>query len=307
MIKGGQVLLTGGSGFLGQYIIDSLKDYDIVVADQVRPKGMKVKFQRTDLRKPFKISKDFEIVIHLAAYVGGIQFFTKHPVENIRDNPKITGNVFDASAGANVDHIIYTSSSVVYQHQKKYPTSEESVQSSPPPSSAYGLSKLVGEYFCRAYQEQYGLDYTIIRPFNAYGPGEAPDPDYAHVIPILAKRVLRGQYPVKMHGSGKQSRTFTHGKDIASAFRIVIENSKSKNENFNVAGNKEYSIMQVLQKIWKICNKSKLLKVEHLKPLPHDVPRRYPSNKKIKQMLGWKPMVNFDDGLKETITWLRHH
>jgi len=307
MIKGGQVLLTGGSGFLGQYIVESLKDYDVVVVDQVRPKEVKAKFSKVDLRKPFKLSKDFEIVIHLAAFVGGIQFFTKHPVENIRDNPKITGNVFDASLQANVNHILYTSSSVVYQHQKKYPTAEESVYTSPPPSSSYGLSKLVGEYYCRAYQEQYGLNYTVLRPFNAYGPREAPDPDYAHVIPILAKRVLRGQYPVHMHGSGKQTRTFTHGKDIAAAYRIAIENSKSRNETFNVAGNKEYSIFQVLQKIWKICNKTKPLKVKHLKPLPHDVQRRYPSNKKIKKILGWKPKVNFDDGLRETVEWLKYN
>ena len=94
-IKGGNLLITGGSGFIGQYVINALKDsYDIVVADQTKPIQKDVKFIKTDLRSPFSISKDFKACIHLAAIVGGIQYFTKHQVENVRDNPRITTNVF---------------------------------------------------------------------------------------------------------------------------------------------------------------------------------------------------------------------
>ena len=88
-IEGGNLLITGGSGFIGSHIINSLKDdYDIIVADLVKPSSNSVKFQKIDLRKPFSISNDFKACVHLAGFVGGIQYFTKHPVENVRDNPK---------------------------------------------------------------------------------------------------------------------------------------------------------------------------------------------------------------------------
>ena len=305
-IIGGDLLITGGSGFIGSHIIDSVKDdYDIIVADLIKPSLKSVKFQKIDLRKPFSISNDFKACIHLAGFVGGIQYFTKHPVENVRDNPKITGNVFDACVNSKVKHVLYTSSSVVYQHQKKYPTKEEDVLSSPPPTSAYGISKLVGEYFCRAYYEQFGLNYTVLRPFNAYGPGEAPDLDYAHVIPQLIEKVISKQYPVEIYGDGNQTRTFTYGSDIGRAFKMCINNKSAFSETFNVAGNKELKIIDVLQKIWIQTNQKRKLKVKHLKPFKDDVQRRYPSNKKIKNSIGWSPKISFDDGLKETINWIK--
>jgi len=303
-VEGEGVLISGGSGFIGSYVIDSLKDqFDFTVIDTVKPK-QDVKFCNIDLKNPFSISKNFHTCIHLAAFVGGIQYFTKHPVENIRDNPRMTANIFDACVESEVNHVIYTSSSVVYQHQTKFPTKEDDVENSPPPSSAYGLSKLIGEHFCKAYNEQYGLSYTVIRPFNAYGPGEFPDMDYAHVIPQLIKKVLSNQYPIEIYGSGQQSRTFTYGTDIGQAFRICIENPNAKNEVFNVSGDEEIKIIDVLNMIWKEI-KNNELKVRHLPPFPHDVMRRYPSNQKIKQKLNWEPKVRFHEGLKKTIEWLK--
>ena len=305
----GDVLITGGSGFIGSYVIDVLKEkgHRIVVADTVKPVDNNVPFVKIDLRHPFSISKDFKTCIHLAGFVGGIQYFTKHPVENIRDNPRMTANLFDAAVDANVEHVIYTSSSVIYQHQTKFPTEEEDVLSSPPPSSAYGMSKLVGEYFCKAYNEQFGLNFTILRPFNAYGPREAPDMDYAHVIPQLIRKVLSNQYPVEIYGSCQQSRTFTYGSDIGRAFRMCIENKKSYGQTFNVSGDEEFKIIEILQMIWEETGQKRDLKVTHLPPFDHDVQRRYPSNSKIKQLLGWHPEVPFRIGLQKTIEWVRNN
>jgi UDP-glucose 4-epimerase len=304
----GDILITGGSGFIGNYVVDLLKKkYDLVVIDLVDPKIPGTKFQKIDLRKPFKINSDFKTCIHLAAFVGGIQFFTKHPVENIRDNPKMTGNIFDACVDSGIDHVIYTSSSVVYQYQKKFPTKETAVESSPTPSSAYGLSKLVGEYFCKSYNEQFGINYTVLRPFNAYGPGEAPDPDYAHVIPHLIKKTVSNQYPVEIYGSGKQSRTFTYGTDIAKAFELSVSKKSAQNEIFNVSGDVEYQIHDVLKLIWKLTKQKRQLKIKHLKPLKDDVQRRFPSNKKLKDTLGWKPKISFEKGLSNTIDWIQQN
>ena len=104
-VSGGQILISGGSGFIGRYVVELLQDeYDVVVIDQIKP-NYKTKFQKINLLEPFSISKDFEKCIHLAAIVGGIQYFTKHSVENIRDNPRMIGNVFDA---CNNDSLICT-------------------------------------------------------------------------------------------------------------------------------------------------------------------------------------------------------
>jgi UDP-glucose 4-epimerase len=302
-VNDGQILITGGSGVLGSYIINSLKhEYDIVVADIEKPSDTDdIKFAKVDLRKPFVISNDFEVCIHLAAHVGGIQYFTQHPVENIRDNPRMTANMLDAAANSNLDQVIYTSSSVVYQNQREFPTPEDSVVNSPPPTSAYGMSKLFGEFMCKAYNEQFGLKYTILRPFNLFGPKETPDPDYAHVIPELIRKVLSGQFPVEIYGTGRQTRTFTHGKDAARAFLLSIRNNKAIGETFNVSGNEEMEIIHVLRLIWDLTGHTQELKVKNLPPFPHDVQRRFPSNRRIKEKIGWEPQIEFVVGLRETI------
>ena len=305
-INNGKILITGGSGVLGNYIVELLRqEYEIVIADIVRPEIDDVKFIKVDLRKPFSLSEDFEVCIHLAAYVGGIQYFTKHPVENIRDNPKMTANMLDAAVNSKLNHVIFTSSSIIYQHQTEFPTNEESVLRSPPPSSAYGMSKLVGEYLCKAYNEQFGLKYTILRPFNIYGPKEAPDPEYAHVIPELVRKVLSGQFPIELYGTGNQTRTFTNGKDAAHAYLLSIKNKNAINETFNVSGNEEIRILDVLKLIWQITGHTNELRIRQLSPFPHDVQRRFPSNQKIKEKLGWEPYVSFNDGLLETVEWIR--
>jgi UDP-glucose 4-epimerase len=305
-INNGKILITGGSGVIGNYIVESLKqEFDIVIADIVRPEIDDIKFVKVDLREPFSLSEDFEVCIHLAAYVGGIQYFTKHPVENIRDNPKMTANMLDAAVNSKLNHVIFTSSSIIYQHQTEFPTYEESVLRSPPPSSAYGMSKLVGEYLCKAYNEQFGLKYTILRPFNIYGPKEAPDPDYAHVIPELVRKVLSGQFPVEIYGTGNQTRTFTHGKDAARAYLLSIKNKNAINETFNVSGNEEIKIIDVLRLIWNMTGHMQELKIKQLPPFPHDVQRRFPSNQKIVERLNWRPHISFQDGLLETIEWIK--
>lgn len=301
-ISNDKILITGGSGVLGTYIAELLrKEFDIVIADIERPQIPGVKFFKLDCLKPFSLADDFEVIIHLAAFVGGIQFFTKHPVENIRDNPRMTANVFDAAVKSKVRHVIFTSSSVVYQYQTEFPSTEESVCRSPPPDSAYGLSKLIGEHICKAYHEQFGINYTILRPFNIYGPIEAPDPEYAHVIPELVRKVTDGQFPVEIYGNGKQTRTFTHGRDAARAYLSSITNKNAINETFNVSGNEEIKIGDVLKLIWEMTGHSTELRVRHLPPFPHDVRRRFPSNKKIKERLGWEPYIPFNEGLLETV------
>lgn len=304
-IGNSQVLITGGSGFLGSYIVKLLKEeFDIVVADKFKPKS-DAKYAKIDLRKPFSLTRDVEICIHLAAHVGGIQYFTKHPVENLRDNPLITSNLLDAAVNASVKQVIYTSTSAVYEYATNFPTTEEHATYCPPPSQPYGFSKLIGEYLCKAYNEQFGLKYTILRPSGVYGPGEDPDPEYGHVIPHLIRKVLSGQFPVEIYGTGEQTRTFTHGKDTAQAFLQSIKKKNSMNDIFNVCGNEEIRIIELLRLIWIMMGHKEELKVKHLPPFPYDIKRRFLSNRKINKKLDWQPLISLSEGLAETIEWIR--
>lgn len=304
-IGNSQLLITGGSGFLGSYIIKSLKEeFDIVVADRFKPQS-DTKYVKVDLTKPFSFTRDIEVCIHLAAHVGGIQYFTKHPVENLRDNPLMTSNLLDAAVNGSVTQVIYASSSAVYEHETNFPSTEESSAYCAPPTSPYGFSKLIGEYLCRAYNEQFGLKYTILRPSGVYGPGEDPHPEYAHVIPHLVTKVISGQFPVEIYGTGEQTRTFTHGRDTAQAFLQSIKNRNVMNDTFNVCGNEEIKIIELLQLIWTMTGHNEELKVKHLPTFPHDIRRRFLSNRKINERLGWRPLISLRDGLAETIEWVR--
>ena len=166
---------------------------------------------------------------------------------------------------------------------------------------------MVGEYYCRAYSEEYGVPYVICRPFNAYGPGERADnePGIAHVIPDLIEKVLRGDYPLPIFGSGDQTRCFTYRTDVAEGICLAGTTPAAENEDFNIGVSTPVSIRDLAEKIWKYAGRSEPLKLEHLTPLDHDIQTRVPDTSKAERILGWRPQVDIDEGLQRTIAWLR--
>ncbi len=157
-------------------------------------------------------------VIHLAAIVGGIANFHKLPHTLTEVNNALYNAVVRAALDHDVERFVYVSSSMVFERAAGVPDAPRSyLADCPTPQSAYGFSKLTGEVYCRAAHDEHGLPYTICRPFNAYGPGELPDdePGIAHAVPDLIRKVLAGQRPLQIFGSGEQTRTLTHVDDIA--------------------------------------------------------------------------------------------
>jgi nucleoside-diphosphate-sugar epimerase len=162
---------------------------------------------------------------------------------------------------------------MVFERATEFPTTEEYLDVCPTPHSAYGFSKLAGEAYCRALYDEHGLPFTICRPFNTYGPGELPDqePGIAHAVPDLIRKVLSGQRPLEIFGSGEQTRTFTHVDDVAdgivpAAFELVYRPA------FEI-----------------------------------DVQRRWPSVEKARRLLGWEARVDLREGIAATVEWLREH
>ena len=123
------------------------------------------------------------------------------------------------------------------------------------PVSAYGFSKLTGEVYCRAAHDEHGLPFTICRPFNAYGPGEVPDaePGIAHAVPDLIEKVLSGQRPLQIFGSGEQTRTLTHVDDIADGIVTAMGSPAGLNEDFNISASRELTVAEIAGSIWEAC------------------------------------------------------
>ena len=314
-----RILITGGCGFIGSEVVKNLikRGYEVTVLDNLsKPEssvkeGYKfVKVDLTDKNATNEAFRDHKIVINLAAKIGGIGYFHKYPATILSENNKIYSNTFEAAAKHNYERMVYISSSMVFESTNKFPSKEEHITEVPMPISAYGFSKLSGERYCTAFYEEYGLPYSICRPFNAYGINEFPAEEigYAHVIPDLVKKILNGQYPLEILGDGQQSRCYTHISDIADGIVTVAESKKAENQDFNVSTAEETKVTELAKKLWKICgqnSQNKELKFKHVPGFKYDVKRRVPDVAKMKKLLGWEAKVKLDDGLSEVVTWLR--
>ena len=183
------------------------------------------------------------------------------------------------------------------------------LDSCPQPRSAYGFSKLAGEVYTRAAHDQHGLRYTICRPFNAYGPGELPDPDepgIAHAVPDLIAKTLSGQRPLEIFGSGEQTRTLTHVDDIADGIVTAMASPAGENEDFNISASRELTVAELAALIWEACGEDPAeFELKHLPSFDVDVQRRWPSVEKARRLLGWEAKVDLREGLAQTVEWLR--
>ncbi len=314
-----KILVTGGAGFIGSAVVRRLLalGHSVRVADNLS-KGQvsnidasKVEFLQLDLLQPQDAAKSLdgmEYCFHFAAKIGGIGYFNKYPAEILRDNTLMLSNMLDAARNSKTfKKIIYISSSMVFERTVNFPSSEADIFTSPPPITHYGFSKLVGEYYCRAYNDQYGLKYSIFRPFNAYGPGEIPENEVgiAHVIPDLIKKMyIDKQYPIELLGDGHQVRAYTFVSDLADAISTCGLDAKSDNQDFNVADPAAITVRELAQKIWDVKNKDKPLKFTHAAPFKDDVQKRIPDTKKLETTFGWKPKVHIDEGLALTMDWI---
>jgi UDP-glucose 4-epimerase len=247
-------------------------------------------------------------VIHLAAIVGGIGNFHKFPFTLLENNHGLYNAVFRAALDEDVERLTYVSSSMVFENATTFPTSEDDLRTTPAPWSAYGFSKLAGEVYCRAAHDEHGLRYTICRPFNAYGPGEMPEdePGIAHMVPDVIKKVLSGQKPLQIFGSGEQTRTLTYVDDIADGIVTATFADAGRNEDFNISAGEEMTVAEIARAIWEECGESpEAFELEHVGSFEVDVQRRWPDVSKAERLLGWKAQVPVREGIHRTVAWLR--
>jgi len=248
-------------------------------------------------------------VIHLAAIVGGIANFHKLPYTLTEANNALTGAVVHAATDQQVERFLYVSSSMVFERATEFPTAESHLDECPAPRSAYGFSKLAGEVYTRAAHDEHGLPFTICRPFNAYGPGELPEPDepgIAHAVPDLILKALARQSPLRIFGSGQQTRTLTHVDDIADGIVTALGAAAGQNEDFNISASQELTVAEIAAEIWQACgNPPAALEFENLESFQVDVQRRWPSVEKARELLGWEARMDLKDGIAQTVQWMR--
>jgi nucleoside-diphosphate-sugar epimerase len=312
-----RVLVTGGAGAIGTAVVRRLLREgarSVRVSDQRdAPDWMaeRCEVHRGDLRVPEEAREataGCSHVVHLAAIVGGIANFHKLPFTLTEVNHGLYNSVFRAALEEGVDRLLYVSSSMVFENATVFPTPEEHLRECPAPRSAYGFSKLAGEVYCRALNDEHGLAYTICRPFNAYGPGEFPDsePGIAHVLPDLIRKALSGQRPLEIFGSGEQTRTLTHVDDIADGIVTALGHPGAVNEDFNISASDERTVAEIAALVWEACGRDPgEFELSHLPSFEVDVQRRWPSVEKARRVLGWEARVGLEDGIADTVRWLR--
>jgi UDP-glucose 4-epimerase len=312
-----RVLVTGGAGTIGAAVVRRLlaePDLEVRVSDQRdAPAWMSsaCDIHTADLRDVGNAREAIagcDAVVHLAAIVGGIANFHKLPYTLSEVNADLYTATFHVALERDLERFLYVSSSMVFERATEFPTTEEHIDLCPVPRSAYGFSKLTGEVFTIAAHEQHGLPYTICRPFNAYGPGEIPDdePGIAHLVPDLIKKVLSGQAPLEIFGSGEQTRTLTYVDDVADGIVTALRHPAALNEDFNISAGEELTVAEIARQIWAACGQPPdEFELEHLPTYPVDVQRRWPSVEKARRLLGWEAQVELTDGVARTAEWLR--
>ena len=331
-----KVLITGSSGFIGGYVVEELlrNGHTVVGLDNhskygkiaksydSHPHYQLVDGDARDVDLLYELLQGCEHFIVGAAMIGGISYFHTYAYDLLATNERIVAASCDAAIRAYKDGTLkkatYLSSSMVFESTDSWPSKEEDVHLVPPPVSSYGFQKLAVEYFARAAHFQYGLPYTIIRPFNCVGIGEGRalgDVEISsgnvklamsHVVPDLVQKVLKGQDPLHILGSGDQIRHYTYGGDLAKGIVLSLDHPAALNDDFNISTDESTTVRELAELIWtKIKGPDTPLNVITDEPFAHDVQRRVPSTEKAKRILGYEATTTLSEMLDEVIPWIR--
>jgi UDP-glucose 4-epimerase len=241
-----------------------------------------------------------EVVFHQAAHKAVLRS-VEHPLPTDTVNTHGTLTVLQAARALGVRRVVHASSSSVYGGSAPRPTVEDAPLR---PRSPYAVSKLAAEEYCRVFAELYGLETVALRYFNVYGPRQRPDATYAAVIPLFIDALLNGRAPV-VHGDGLQSRDFTYVSDVVAANLAAATAAADAcaGHVYNVAGGAEYTLLDILRVL------GDLLDVEpqpqFTDPRPGDVRHSRAEVSAAARDLGFRAAIGLDDGLRETVDWLR--
>jgi UDP-glucose 4-epimerase len=329
-----KVLVTGSAGFIGGYLVEELlrRGHEVVGLDNYSKYGQVVRsydshpsytFVEGDARDSELLTgllNDCDHFVAGAAMIGGISYFHSYAYDLLATNERIIAASCDAAIAAYgrgpLQKVTYMSSSMVFESATEFPSFEGQQLQIPPPLSSYGFQKLAVEYFAHAAFDQYGLPYTIVRPFNCVGIGETRAKSeievlsgnvklaMSHVVPDLVQKIVKGQDPLHILGSGDQVRHYTYGGDLAVGIATAIEHPSALNDDFNLSTDESTTVIELAEKIWQRLRPGDTFNYVSDPPFEYDVQMRKPSVEKAERVLGFKAATTLDQTLDEVVPWI---
>jgi nucleoside-diphosphate-sugar epimerase len=328
-----RVLVTGAAGFIGQYLVNELlnRGYHVIGLDNgskygdvevvAHPEYEFVKADGRDVGLLTEIVSTCDQFVAGAAMVGGVGYIHELPYDILATNERLTAAACDAGIAAHavgcLQKVTYVGSSMVFDSATTWPTPEGLERKIAPPRAAYGFQKLAVEYFARAAYDQYGLPFTIVRPFNCVGAGEfrakgatavrSGDVELVmnHVVPDMVHKLLLGQNPLRILGGGTQRRNFTSASDIAAGIATAIEHPRALNEDFNISSSESTTILELAQAIWtRVLGPDTPFNYVSDEPYEQDVEQRDPDVSKARDLLGFEATTPLESMLDEVVPWV---
>ena len=314
--EGKRVLVTGGAGFIGSHLVDLLLELgaEVHVADNLSRGSLtnirhvldRITFHHIDLtnfQSCLSVTRDMEIVFHLAATVGGIPYIKSKNVRCLAPDVIMHTYMLEACRVNDVEKFLFTSSACVYREKTKELNVFKEDDAYPAnPATTYGWAKIFGEVLCRSYFTDYGIKCAIVRIFNAYGERENLDPRWSHVIPsLIRKAILYPKVKFTIIGDGTQERAFLYVKDCVEGLALAMIRACNA-DPINLGSDEVVSINQLAQKIIKISGKD--IKVEYDLSGPKGTYKYCADTSKMKHVLKWSPKTSLDEGLRRTYKWV---
>lgn len=306
--KNKNILLTGGAGFLGQWV------YKELVKKGASKNKITIPRSKTDnllkLSNIKRLVKGQDIVIHLAGLVGGISFNQENPARMIYENLVMGVHLMEEARQTGVSKFVTLGTICCYPKFTPVPFRESDLWNGYPEetNAPYGLAKKMLLVMSRAYRQQYGFNSIFLLPVNLYGPGDNFDPRSSHVIPALIKKIHKAQQKkdksVTVWGTGKATREFLYVSDAAKGIVLATE-KYNQSEPVNLGAGLEISIKDLVEKITKLMDfKGKII---WDKTKPDGQPRRCVNVSRAKKYFGFTAKTKFDKGLEKTIEWYNKH
>lgn len=306
-LKNKKILLTGGGGFLGSYIVENLiKQRGVSRGQIVIPRSQDCDLRVLDNCK--QVVEDADVVIHLAARVGGIGFNQNYPGTLFYDNIIMGTQLMEASRVAGVEKFVQVGTVCAYPKFTPTPFSEDDLWNGYPEetNAPYGIAKKALLVMAQAYRRQYGMNVIYLLPVNLYGPGDNFNPESSHVIPAIIRKFVdamsRGEDEVVVWGTGNASREFLYVDDAAEGIVAATERY-NKAAPVNLGAGKEITIKELVGLVSEFTGFRGRIVWDASKP--DGQPRRCLDTSRAKREFGFEAKMSFVEGLKKTIEWYK--
>lgn len=306
-------LVTGGAGFIGSHLVNRLLSENATVRvidnfssgkrSNLEHVASQIELVEGDIRNPDDCKKacaGVEIIFHEAA-VPSVPRSVADPITSHQANIDGTFNVLMAARDAGVKRVVYAASSSAYGDVPELPKRETT---RPEPLSPYAVNKLVGEYYCQVFNKCFGLETVSLRYFNVFGPKQDPKSQYAAAIPAFVTSILRGESPT-IYGDGEQTRDFTFIDNVVHANLLASRAPGVKGEVMNIACGSSVSVNAIIRQINALLGTN--VAPTYVPPRAGDVKHSLADISRAKTVIGYEPLIMFDEGLRLAIDYYKTH